>query len=245
MDTQTPASGNVIRMTSVDASPCEQIPDGVILGKIECPWFEEPIGWMVQGPEPIPIGKRTRKKPRMLWSFLPTCGLETTLSGYRSERTLLAAVRKQYRRIYDREPCEQRKLFARGDDCQIESLIMEKCGLHDIWSDNDLTDDYSFFHDVLWDCDSAYCRDREWEGGGPGLSGVWYYVYSDNPSRFIREARLIIERLLAEKKAKPLPPPPPPKRSRATIRKEKKLATNLTLPFNDGLDGPSDDTVRA
>lgn len=239
METKHPPSGNPIRMVPVEARPCEKIPEGTVLHKVACPWFEEPIGWVVLAPEAMPPNTRSRKKPRELWTFLPTCSLEATLGGFASLRKLLSAVRKQYRRIYDRAPCPQRQHFACGDDCDIESSILEKCGMLDVWWDNHLGDEYSVLRDVLLDCQSVDYWDRMWEGGGPGLSGVWYHVHSANPSHFIREVRLITEKMLAIEKAKPKPPPPIPKRSRATNRREKLLQANLMLPLGWGEDSSS------
>lgn len=227
-----PGGGNVIRMSPVEARPCEHLPGATVFAKVSCPWFEEPIGWIVVASE-IPSGKRRRRKSRETWSFLPTCSLEPAIHSHKNTRTLLTAVRKQYRGIYDRPERKRRPFFAHGDGCEIGSAVLDACGLGDAWWDNRLGDDYSVLEDLVHDCPSAEAWDKVWEDGGPGLRGVWYRVHAENPSRFIREARLLTEKLIAEKKAKPPPPPPVPKRSRATKLRERKLAANLLLPLED------------
>jgi hypothetical protein len=216
---------NVIRFLPVDPRPCDQIPGGAVLGKVGCPSFEEPIGWIVRSPGEIPPGESTFTKPPVAWHFLPTCGIEPVLSGFTDQGALQNAVRQQYGGFYDRLPRNSRKRVATGDDCEIDGMILKWCGMIDFWDEHELSDDYSVTNDVLDDCDSADYWTREWYGGGPGLSGVWYDVYTLNPSLFIRQVRMKSQALLAEKLAKP---PPPPKRRRSS--KPKKTAPEELPP---------------
>lgn len=217
MGTGKSRRSSLIRILPVEAHPCVQIPGGMVLGKVVCPSFEEPIGWIVRSAGNIPEDAPSPLKPYEDWTFLPTCGIEPVLSGFANQGALQFAVRQQYRRMYDRMPGTRRRLVAKGDDCEIDSMILKWCGIDGFWDDNNLSDDYSVFGDVLPDCNNSDYWTREWYGGGPGLSGVWYYVFTENPSLFIREVRKITEALLAKKLAKP---PPPPKRRRAPKAKK-------------------------
>jgi hypothetical protein len=218
-----------IRFLPVDARPCDQIPGGTILGKAESPLLEEPIGWIVRSPAEIPSGEPPAK-PSVVWHFLPTCGVDPAFSDFKDQGALQTAVRREYCGIYDRRPCKHRRQIAKGDDCEIESMVLEWCGLVDVWNDNELCDDYSVITDVLPDCLSIVYWSREWEGGGPGLSGYKYYVETEDPNLSVREIRKITEALLAEKRTKPPAPPPPPKRRRSSKAKNKPSELNLPAP---------------
>lgn len=205
-----------IRFLPVSARPCEAIPGGTVLGKMVCPSFDEPIGWIVRSPAETTDGSETATSAG-LWHFVPTCGIDPTLRDYSDQGSLQTAVRRQYRGIYDRMPYERTRLIAKGDDCEIGSMILEWCGLVDLWDDNELDSDYSVIRDLLIFCSSADYRKRVSEDGGPGLSGVWYRVYTASPSLFVREARKLAGLLLEEKRAKT---PPPPKIRLSRKRKE-------------------------
>jgi hypothetical protein len=207
-----------IRFLPVNTRPCDQIPGGAVLGKAECPSFEEPIGWIVRSPV-----ESSHTKPSAVWHFLPTCGIEPVLSDFTDQGSLQNAVRQQYSGFYDRLPRNSRKRVATGDDCKIDGMILKWCGMIDFWDEHELSDDYSVTNDVLDECDSSDHWTREWYGGGPGLSGVWYDVYTLNPALFIRQVRMRSQALLAEKLAKP---PPPPKRRR-TSRAKKTLQDSI------------------
>lgn len=214
----SPSRSTAITFLPVEAHSCVQIPGGTVLGKVVCPSFEEPIGWIVRSPGEIPPGEPTSTKHPMVWHFLPTCGIEPALSGFTDQGALHNAVRQQYRGFYDRLPRSSRKRVATGDDSEIDGMILDWCGITGLWDEHDLSDDYSVANDVLDDCHSADYWTREWYGGGPGLSGVWYEVYTPNPALFIRQVRMKVQALLAEKLAKP--PPPPPKRRRYSKKKK-------------------------
>ena len=218
MGTKKSRSPNVIRFLPVERRPCEKIPGGTVLGRVGCPSFEEPIGWIVQGPGESKIGEPLPTKAPKAWHFLPTCGIELILNDFTDQGALQNAVRQQYHGFYDRLPRKSRKRVATGDDCEIDGMILKWCGLLDFWDDHDLFADYSVTNDVLAACDSADCWTREWYGGGPGLSGFWYHVYTMNPALLIRQVRMRTIELLAMKLAKP-PPPPPKRRQSSKARK--------------------------
>lgn len=218
MKTSKSRRSSVIRFLPFDVRPCEQIPGGAVLGQVGCPSFEEPIGWIVQSPGVIKTGGPSPTKPPKVWHFLPTCEIEPVLSDFSDQGALQTAVRQQYSGFYDRLPRKSRKRVATGDDCEIDGMILKWCGLLDFWDDHDLSADYSVTNDVLADCDSADYSTREWYSGGPGLSGVWYQVYTMNPALLIRQVRMKTKELLAMKLAKP--PPPPPKRRRSSKAKK-------------------------
>lgn len=198
---------NAISFLPVDPKPCDRITGGTIFGKVGCLSFGEPIGWIVRSSIEIPLGDPSFAKPPVAWHFLPTCGIEPVLSGCTDQGALQNAVRKQYRGFYDRLSGNSRKRVATGDDCEVDEMILKWCGVSDFWDEHSLSEDYSVIKDVLDSCDSADYSTREWYGGGPGLSGVWYSVYTMNPALFIREVRMKSEELFAEKLAKPLPAP--------------------------------------
>lgn len=220
MKKSTSRLSSVILFVPVDARPCEQISGGNILGQVRCPSFEEPIGWIIQSPGVLENGETPSQKPSKVWHFLPTCEIEPSLRDYRDQGSLQIAVRQQYSDFYDRLPHTSRKRVATGDDCEIDGMILEWCGLHNFWDDHNLFDDYSVANDVLWDCDSADHWSREWYGGGPGLSGIWYHVYTLNPALFIRQVRMKTAELLAVKLAKP---PPQPRKRRSPSKTKKQI----------------------
>jgi hypothetical protein len=211
----------VIHFVPVDARPCDQVPGGTVLGKVGCPSFEEPIGWIIQSTRVLENGDAPPQKLAKIWHFLPTCEIETSLRDFKDQGSLQNAVREQYSRFYDRLPRTSRKRVATGDDCEIDGMILEWCGLSDFWDDHNLFDDYSVTNDVLDYCDSAIFWSRDWYGGGPGLSGVWYDVYTLNPALFIRQVRMKTIELLAMKLAKP---PPQPRKRRGSSKTKKNLS---------------------
>lgn len=210
---------SVIRFLPVDVRPCELIPGGTVLGEVTCPSFEEPIGWIVQSTVVPETGDAPSSKLSKVWYFLPTCGIEPRLSDYSDQGALYTAIRQQYSRYYDRLPRTSRKRVATGDDCEIDGMILEWCGMIDFWDEHELDYDYSVRNDVLDYCDSADYWTRDWYGGGPGLSGVWYNVYTLNPALFIRQVRMRTLELLAMKLAKP---PPSPRKRRGSSKTKKK-----------------------
>jgi hypothetical protein len=225
MGTKKSRSPDVIRFLPVERRPCEKIPGGTVLGQVGCPSFEEPIGWIVQSPGVIKTGEPLPTQPPKAWHFLPTCGIEPTLNDFTDQGALQNAVRQQYRGFYDRLPRKSRKRVATGDDCEIDGMILEWCGMVDFWDEHELDYDYSVRNDVLDYCDSADYWTRDWYGGGPGLSGVWYNVYTLNPALFIRQVRMRTIELLTMKLAKP----PPSQRKRRGSSKTKKKPSDADI----------------
>ena len=133
---------------------------------------------------------------------MPTCGIEPVLGGLRDESEAWTAVRNQYRGIYDLRPGNHDRRIASGDDCEVGGMLLDWCKLDDIWLDHDLSAEHNVIGDVVDDCPSAHYIDRQWYGGGPGLSGTWYKVYTSNPSLFQREFRKRVEELVAAKLAR-------------------------------------------
>ena len=221
MTTKKPSPNGVIRFSRVASRPCERIPGGTVVAKADCPVFEEPIGWVVRSTGYNPPGELKFSSEE--WHFVPTCGIEPVLGGLRDESEVWTAVRNQYRGIYDLRPGNHDRRIASGDDCEVDGMLLDWCKLDDLWWDHGLSADHSVIGDVVDYCPSAHYFDRHWYGGGPGLSGTWYKVYTPNPSLFQREFRKRLEVIIAEKLAKP---PPKPKRS----AKARKAKTEETPP---------------
>lgn len=88
----------------------------------------------------------------------------------------------------------------------------------DTWVEADFDLRFSFWKDVLKWCDHFDYESREWEGGGPGLSGVWFKVRTNNPKALKQE----IADLVKELASRPPPPPPPPKKRRKSAKRQPK-----------------------
>ena len=209
-----------ISFLPVAPRPCDRVIDGTVVAKVVVPALEEPIGWIVsspagEGPDGPP--KPTEAK---LWHFVPACGIEPILSTGTRQIALYDAVRGQCQRLCNLLGPDRPtwRTIASADDCEIENRILEWSGMMKIWVDGELDYRFSFWKDVLKWCNHFDFKSREWEGGGPGLSGIWFKVLTNNPRALKQEIADGVKELIA----RPPPPPPPPKVRRKPAKRKPK-----------------------
>lgn len=92
-----------------------------------------------------------------------------------------------------------RQLIAEGDDSEIEFEAATWAGVWDDWSENkEATGDYHFIRDVVEKCDvPVSVRKKSWGGWYPGLSGVWYKVYTTEPDALKKAIRAKLTELFS------------------------------------------------
>ena len=204
---------SAIRFREVEPSPCQDIPGGTVTEQVVVPWLGNPIGVIVSRPSEKPPDALSWGRVRTLWYFVPADSNDVIIQCDTILEDIHIRVQDHYRRVYDNRNAPRGNFIASGDDCEIEGLVMEWAGLTDPWEESGLGERHSFWKDVLWPCASVKIKTREWEGGGPGLSGTWYRVRTMNPSKLREEIsswfKILIERdkedqakalLLAERK---------------------------------------------
>jgi hypothetical protein len=189
---------------------------GTVVAKVVVHALEDPIGWIVSSPADVTPDEPPKAAEAKLWHFVPARGIVPILSGGTRQIALYDAVRGQCERICNLLAPDRPnwRTIASGDDRDIENRVLEWCGMMEAWVGGGLDERFSFWSDVLEMCDHFDSESREWEGGGPGLSGVWFKVRTNNPKALKQE----IADLIKELASRPPPPPPPPKKRRRTAK---------------------------
>jgi hypothetical protein len=92
-------------------------------------------------------------------------------------------------------------LIADEDDSEIEFAVANWAGVWDEWCENDgLTRNLRFIHDVVEKCGvPVSVRKKSWGGWYPGLSGVWYKVYTTDPNALKEAVKAKVAELLLAK----------------------------------------------
>ena len=189
---------SAIRFRTVEAAPCERIPGGTVREQVCVPWLDQSIGIIVSRPLDKPPDPLSWGRVRTLWYFVPTDPGSTILQCDTIIEEIRKRVRDRFRGIYDRRNAPRGTRIASGDDCVIETMVLEWSGMLDAWEAWDQADRHSFYSEVLRYCPSAILKSREWEGGGPGLSGTWFSVHSMHPEQLREEIASGIKDLMDE-----------------------------------------------
>lgn len=205
-----------ISFLPVAPRPCERVIGGTVVAKAVVPALEDPIGWIVSSPAYDTPDGPPKAAEAKLWHFVPARGIEPILSAGTRQVALYDAVRGQCQRICNLMAANRPtwRTIASADDCDIENLVLEWCGMADAWELDGLGDRFSFWSDVLVMCDHFDSESREWDGGCPCRSGIWFKARTNNPIALKQE----IADLIKELASRPLPPPPPPKKRRKSAR---------------------------
>jgi len=178
---------SAIRFLKIDPLPSEIIPGGTIVEEVVVPWIGQPIGTIVNRPSDKPPDPFSRGRVRTLWYFISAGSVTPSMVCDTLLEDIHIRVRDSYRRIYDHRNAPRGSFIASGDDDEIVDKVIEWAGLSEKWVENDLYERHDFWREVLMECYNVQVKTREWEGGGPGLSGVWYSVRSMNPSELRKE----------------------------------------------------------
>lgn len=211
---------SAIHFRKIDPVASEIIAGGTAVEEAHVHWVEGPIGCVVRLPTNDPPHCPWWGPTRTLWYFIPTNATAPTVECDTIPEQLHELIRKSYRGVYDNRNAPRGTSIASGDDCGIVDKVVAWAGLSERWEENNLCDRRDFWEEVLMNCDNVLVNTKTWEGGGPGLSGVWFSVRSMNAKELRKEiahwfeimverdkvdvaqAKLLAEKKAAEKKAK-------------------------------------------
>lgn len=211
---------SAIEFRKIDPVASEIIPGGTVVEKAYVRWIDGSIGCVVRLPTNDPPHCPWWGPTRTLWYFIPTDATAPTVQCDTIPEELHGLVRKAYRGVYDNRNAPRGTFIASGDDCEIVGKVVEWAGLSERWEENDLYCRRDFWEEVLMECDNVLITSKTWEGGGPGLSGVWFSVRSMDAKALRKEIvhwfeimverdkvevaqdKLVAEKMAAEKKAK-------------------------------------------
>lgn len=192
---------SAIHFREIGATPSQHIPGGTVVEQVVVPWLENPIGVIISKLSDNPPDVLSWGRVRTLWYFIPATRETPLLECDTILEEMHVRVRDFYRKIFDKRNAPRGSFIASGDDCEIEGKVIEWAGLTDQWEELGLGERHSFWKDVLWPCTSVRIKTQEWEGGGPGLSGVWYSVRTMDAKK-LREEIAEWFQLLVEKDKK-------------------------------------------
>ena len=205
---------SAISFRKIDPIPSQIIPGGTVVEIARVRWIDGPIGTIVSRPSDKPPDPMSGGRVRTLWYFIPTNATAPTIESDTVRDVLHILIQSAYRGIYDKRNAPRGTFIASGDDYEIVGNVIAWAGLSERWNENDLCDRHDFWREVLMECDNVVVKSKNWEGGGPGLSDVWFSVRSMNAKELRKEIAhwfdLMVERdkvkleqdkLLAEAKA--------------------------------------------
>jgi hypothetical protein len=178
---------SAIRFRKLDPIPSEIIPGGTVVEEAHVPWVDGPIGNVVRLPTDDPPHCPWWGPTRTLWYFIPTGATAPTVECDTIPESIHSLTKEAYRGIYDSRNAPRGTFIASGDDYEIVGNVIAWAGLSERWSENDLCDRHDFWREVLMECDNVVVKSKNWEGGGPGLSDVWFSVRSMNAKELRRE----------------------------------------------------------
>jgi hypothetical protein len=162
-------------------------PGGTVVEEAHVPWIDGSIGTVVRLPTDDPPHCPWWGPTRTLWYFIPTNSTAPTVECDNIPEGLHILIYEAYRGIYDNRNAPRGTFIASGDDYEIVGNVIAWAGLSERWNENDLCDRHDFWREVLMECDNVVVKSKNWEGGGPGLSDVWFSVRSMNAKELRKE----------------------------------------------------------
>jgi hypothetical protein len=178
---------SAISFRKINPIPSEIIPGGTVVEEAHVPWIDGSIGTVVRLPTDDPPHCPWWGPTRTLWYFIPTNSTAPTVECDTIPEGLHSLINEAYRGIYDNRNTPRGTFIASGDDYEIVGNVIAWAGLSERWSENNLCDRHDFWREVLMECDNVVVKSKNWEGGGPGLSDVWFIVRSMNAKELRKE----------------------------------------------------------